>query len=211
MTFVVRDTAKIISTIWKGSCCGLVGLRLQSHEFSKEPSLQWVMNAIDTNLSATTGECYRSLRQQLWAAVDEEIEMKECDIYSYNPDLGSDPFGEDGCQWSFNYFIYNKKLKRIVFFTCRAIKYLLISPINLQMLWLVLFLVRCMRLIRASEAILPWTRTTLINREKQIISAAMSSLKSWCLLETQTDTANHFRSIKFVLCSVLELNIFLKP
>lgn len=41
---------------------------------------------------------------------------------SYNPDLTSDPFSEDGCIWSFNYFLYNKKLKRIVFFTCRAVK-----------------------------------------------------------------------------------------
>ena len=39
---------------------------------------------------------------------------------SYNPDLNSDPYGEEGCLWSFNYFFYNKKMKRIVFFTCRA-------------------------------------------------------------------------------------------
>jgi len=41
---------------------------------------------------------------------------------SYNPDLDSDPFGEDGSLWSFNYFFYNKRLKRIVFFTCRSIR-----------------------------------------------------------------------------------------
>ncbi|XP_034942228.1 repressor of RNA polymerase III transcription MAF1 homolog [Chelonus insularis] len=93
----------------------------KSHEFSKEPSLQWVMNAVDSNLSATAGDHYRTLRSALWAAVEDEISMSECDIYSYNPDLASDPFGEDGCLWSFNYFFYNKKLKRIVFFTCRAI------------------------------------------------------------------------------------------
>jgi len=33
----------------------------------------------------------------------------------------SDPFGEDGSLWSFNYFFYNKKMKRIVLFTCRAL------------------------------------------------------------------------------------------
>lgn len=42
-------------------------------------------------------------------------------IYSYTPDMRSDPFSEDGCLWSFNYFFYNKKLKRILFFTCRHI------------------------------------------------------------------------------------------
>lgn len=93
----------------------------KSHEFSKEPSLQWAMNAVDSNLSATAGDHYRTLRSPLWTAVEDEISMSECDIYSYNPDLASDPFGEDGCLWSFNYFFYNKKLKRIVFFTCRAI------------------------------------------------------------------------------------------
>lgn len=93
----------------------------RSHEFSKEPSLQWVTNAVDGNLSATAGEQFRSLRSQLWAAVDDEVALAECDIYSYNPDLSSDPFGEEGSLWSFNYFFYNKKLKRIVFFTCRAI------------------------------------------------------------------------------------------
>lgn len=41
---------------------------------------------------------------------------------SYNPDLDSDPFGEEGSLWSFNYFFYNKRLKRIVFFTCRSIR-----------------------------------------------------------------------------------------
>lgn len=53
--------------------------------------------------------------------MDEEICLAECDIYSYNPDLDSDPFGEDGSLWSFNYFFYNKRLKRIVFFSCRSI------------------------------------------------------------------------------------------
>lgn len=43
-------------------------------------------------------------------------------LFSYNPDLDSDPFGEEGSLWSFNYFFYNKKLKRIVFLTCRSIR-----------------------------------------------------------------------------------------
>lgn len=92
----------------------------KSHEFSKEPSLEWVMQQVDANLNATGGSQWRNLRSLLWAAVDDEISTTDCDIYSYNPDLASDPFGEPGCLWSFNYFLYNKKLKRIVFFTCRA-------------------------------------------------------------------------------------------
>ena len=39
---------------------------------------------------------------------------------SYNPELTSDPFAEDGCLWFFNFFMYNKKMKRIVFLSCRC-------------------------------------------------------------------------------------------
>ena len=92
----------------------------KGEDFSKEPSLTWVANAIDSQLFATAGEAFGALKQQFWAALDEEISLKDCDIYSYNPDLSSDPYGEEGSIWSFNYFFYNKKLKRIVFFTCRA-------------------------------------------------------------------------------------------
>uniref|UniRef100_A0A1A9W059 Repressor of RNA polymerase III transcription MAF1 homolog n=1 Tax=Glossina brevipalpis TaxID=37001 RepID=A0A1A9W059_9MUSC len=101
----------------------------KSHEFSKEPSLQWVMNSVHSNLSALAGDQYQGLRQPMWSAIDDEINLHDCDIYSYNPDLSSDPFGEPGCLWSFNYFFYNKKLKRIVFFTCRAVK-LAVSEIS---------------------------------------------------------------------------------
>lgn len=93
----------------------------KSEEFSREPSSRWVARTIDSNLSATACQEYEALKPQLWEAINHEISLSECDIYSYNPDLNSDPFGEDGCLWSFNYFFYNKRLKRIVFFTCRAI------------------------------------------------------------------------------------------
>ncbi|XP_020812248.1 repressor of RNA polymerase III transcription MAF1 homolog isoform X2 [Drosophila serrata] len=88
---------------------------------------KWVMNSIHSNLSALAGDQYQVLRQPLWSAVDDEVNLSDCDIYSYNPDLSSDPFGEPGCLWSFNYFFYNKKLKRIVFFTSRAVNSLYAS------------------------------------------------------------------------------------
>ncbi len=34
--------------------------------------------------------------------------------------MASDPCAEDGCLWFFNFFVYNKKMKRIVFFSCRC-------------------------------------------------------------------------------------------
>lgn len=92
----------------------------KSEEFSKEPSAEWVINSINSQLESAATDTFSRLKQDLWGAVNEEIILRECEVYSYNPDLTSDPFGEDGCIWSFNYFFFNKKLKRIVFFTCRA-------------------------------------------------------------------------------------------
>lgn len=92
----------------------------KSEEFSKEPSVQWVINTVDTQLSPSVPDLYESIKTQLWPTVDEEISLTDCEVYSYNPDLSSDPFGEEGYIWSFNYFFYNKKVKRIVFFSCRA-------------------------------------------------------------------------------------------
>ncbi|XP_074603717.1 repressor of RNA polymerase III transcription Maf1 [Brevipalpus obovatus] len=93
----------------------------KSDEFSKEPSIRWVMSAVDSNfLSTSAHQVYSGIRNQLWSAIDNEINFTDCDIYSYNPDLNSDPYAEDSCLWSFNYFFYNKKFKRIVFFTCCA-------------------------------------------------------------------------------------------
>ncbi|XP_047515363.1 repressor of RNA polymerase III transcription MAF1 homolog [Pieris napi] len=92
----------------------------KSSEFSAEPSLTWVQSAVDAALSAVGGVRWRQLKPALWAAIDEEVQLADCRIYSYNPDLASDPFGEPGCLWTFNFFFYNMKLKRMVFFTCRA-------------------------------------------------------------------------------------------
>lgn len=93
----------------------------KSEEFSREPNLQLVIEAIDSGLGGVLGESYGQFKQQLWAAIEEEIQLADCIVYSYNPDLSSDPYGEEGCLWSFNYFFYNKKMKRIVFFSCRGI------------------------------------------------------------------------------------------
>lgn len=43
------------------------------------------MNAVDSNLSATAGDLYNAkLHAQLWAAINDEIILPECDIYRYS-------------------------------------------------------------------------------------------------------------------------------
>eukprot|EP00257_Ricinus_communis_P023967 XP_015584096.1 repressor of RNA polymerase III transcription MAF1 homolog [Ricinus communis] len=49
-------------------------------------------------------------------ALDEVVKLAECEIYSYIPDSDADPFLEKGAIWSFSFFFYNRKLKRVVSF-----------------------------------------------------------------------------------------------
>jgi len=43
--------------------------------------LQWVMNAVDSQLFAALGEQYSGLKTQLWSTADEEISLADCHIY----------------------------------------------------------------------------------------------------------------------------------
>lgn len=92
--------------------------QMKSEEFSREPSLPFVINNVNSNLSTSLGEEFAKISPTLWKAIDDEICLQDCQIYSYNPDMESDPFGEEGCLWSFNYLFFNKQMKRIVFFKC---------------------------------------------------------------------------------------------
>jgi len=56
---------------------------------------------------------------ELWNNLDEAVQVKKCEVYSYVPDMDGDPFS-DGALWCFNYFFFNKELKRICYFTCVA-------------------------------------------------------------------------------------------
>ncbi|CAI5721770.1 unnamed protein product [Hyaloperonospora brassicae] len=55
--------------------------------------------------------------EKMWESVAEVIKLDDCDVYSYIPDMDSDPFS-DGHLWSFNYFFYNKVQKKVLYFTC---------------------------------------------------------------------------------------------
>eukprot|EP00245_Coleochaete_scutata_P004487 TRINITY_DN17178_c0_g1_i1.p1 TRINITY_DN17178_c0_g1~~TRINITY_DN17178_c0_g1_i1.p1 ORF type:complete len:226 (-),score=60.59 TRINITY_DN17178_c0_g1_i1:695-1372(-) len=100
---------------------------LRAHHFTKEHSLSSVKQKMDY-LLVEAAKAWEELREgaplaeALWAAIDEVIELVDCDIYSYKAEVDGDPFGEKGSIWSFNYFLYNKKLKRILYFSCRYLR-----------------------------------------------------------------------------------------
>lgn len=92
----------------------------RSEEFCKEPSIDFVQRTLYGHLATVLGDKVVRLTNALWAELEKEISPSECDIYSYRPDGESDPFGEEGSLWSLNYFLYNKRLKRIVFIRAQA-------------------------------------------------------------------------------------------
>mmetsp|Transcript_7413 Transcript_7413/g.14594 ORF Transcript_7413/g.14594 Transcript_7413/m.14594 type:complete len:233 (+) Transcript_7413:22-720(+) len=101
---------------------------LRANNFLKEPGISKIEETIDSRLlglskvwSNTPGQSDTPFLENLWSAIDEAIEMNNCDVYSYKTDLETDPFGEEASIWSFNYFFYNKKMKRILYFSCRAV------------------------------------------------------------------------------------------
>jgi len=97
---------------------------VKPEQFCKQPVVPMVVNSINMSLS-NVGPAASEVIQNMWPAIDAEISLSECDIYSFTPDMDSDPAGEDeGCIWSLYYFFYNKKRKRIIFFTCRAVSFL---------------------------------------------------------------------------------------
>mmetsp|Transcript_14627 Transcript_14627/g.44324 ORF Transcript_14627/g.44324 Transcript_14627/m.44324 type:complete len:243 (-) Transcript_14627:2723-3451(-) len=89
---------------------------LRPDQFTKEVGPDFVVRSINSHLADVATHAALA---ELWSAVDDAAKLQECDVYSYVPDLDSDPFS-DGILWSFNYFFFNKHLKRIVYFTCVA-------------------------------------------------------------------------------------------
>ncbi|KND00456.1 RNA polymerase III-inhibiting protein MAF1 [Spizellomyces punctatus DAOM BR117] len=103
---------------------------LNPESFSKVP-ISIVANTVNTTLLVHLGidSVAHAVGAKIWAAIDEVIDLNECDMYSFNPDGDVEPDAEEqGNLWSFYYFFMNRKLKRIVFFTARAVSCL--APIQ---------------------------------------------------------------------------------
>ena len=100
---------------------------LRAEHFTKEGQLAAVKTDIDT-LLMESGKVWAAqygasepFLEVLWKTLDAAIEVYECDVYSYKAMSEGDPFTDEGNLWAFNYFFYNKKLKRILYFTMHAV------------------------------------------------------------------------------------------
>jgi len=101
---------------------------LRAHHFTKETGVSNAKDDIDSLLlesskvwEANVGAGVTPLLEELWQAINDVISLIDCDVYSYKAVAEGDPFCDDGNLWSFNYFFYNKKLKRILYFSCHAV------------------------------------------------------------------------------------------
>eukprot|EP00633_Aureoumbra_lagunensis_P001414 CAMPEP_0197295022 /NCGR_PEP_ID=MMETSP0890-20130614/34199_1 /TAXON_ID=44058 ORGANISM="Aureoumbra lagunensis, Strain CCMP1510" /NCGR_SAMPLE_ID=MMETSP0890 /ASSEMBLY_ACC=CAM_ASM_000533 /LENGTH=200 /DNA_ID=CAMNT_0042770747 /DNA_START=223 /DNA_END=825 /DNA_ORIENTATION=- len=88
---------------------------LSPEQFTKELSPELVVRNINTRLADFVST---ETLEELWLAVEEAVQMNQCQVFSYVPDLDSDPFSDQNVLWSFNFFFFNKHLKRILYFTC---------------------------------------------------------------------------------------------
>nr|AKF43417.1 transcription regulator [Monsonia marlothii] len=94
---------------------------VRAHQFFTEESWDSFKQVFDTYMFEASKEWVEtnggnSLLEALYKTLDEVVKLSECEIYSYNPDCDVDPFLERGSIWSFNFFFYNRKLKRVVSF-----------------------------------------------------------------------------------------------
>ncbi|KAJ0408633.1 hypothetical protein P43SY_008980 [Pythium insidiosum] len=92
---------------------------LRPEQFTKEPDYRIAIQRINHDLAELLDAEQNGFGEKMWESIAESIKPDECEVYSYIPDMDSDPFS-DGNLWSFNYFFYNKNMKKILYFTCMA-------------------------------------------------------------------------------------------
>ncbi|KAK4785510.1 hypothetical protein SAY86_002199 [Trapa natans] len=94
---------------------------VKAHQFFTEETWDTFKQIFETYMFEASKEWIEingdgSLLEAIYVALDEVVKIPECEIYSYNPDSDADPFAERGSIWSFSFFFYNRKLKRVVSF-----------------------------------------------------------------------------------------------
>jgi len=101
---------------------------LRPTDFRRERNVRTVINTFNTTLFNLGVNVSKAI-PGMWDTIDSEMELTDCDIYSYSPDNASDdPYGEEGLIWSNIYFFYNKHKKRVCYLYLRGISALSHSP-----------------------------------------------------------------------------------
>lgn len=59
-----------------------------------------------------------NLRNEMWDAINDIVPLSECEIFQYGGDSDSDPAVSAGTLWSFHFFFFCARLKKLVYLTC---------------------------------------------------------------------------------------------
>ena len=124
------------------SCFSLIySSSVKPDQFRSIDSVPQAINDINHHLSEVYEISMRSndyhvdlcedFTTELWNEIDSAIQLHNCCVYSYINDLSDDPLSEGQMytfrfiisvisRWSFNYFFYNKEIRKILFIACTA-------------------------------------------------------------------------------------------
>lgn len=86
-------------------------------QFRKIPTMATAMQSVNKYLAEAMQAEGVSLVDQLWRTINDVIDIGKCEVYCYIPNLEDDPFSAHAL-WSFNYFMVNKAMKKILYFFC---------------------------------------------------------------------------------------------
>ncbi|XP_004238864.1 uncharacterized protein [Solanum lycopersicum] len=94
---------------------------VNAHQFFTEESWDSFKQIFDVYMFEASKEWLdanegSALLETLYKALDEVVKVAECELYTYNPEADADPFLEKGAIWSYHFFFYNRRLKRVVSF-----------------------------------------------------------------------------------------------
>ncbi|KAF7728909.1 RNA polymerase III-inhibiting protein maf1 [Apophysomyces ossiformis] len=64
-------------------------------QFTKQPSVEMVINSVNTTLF-NLGNDKIVNEYRMWDIFNELVELHDCDVYSYEPDVEDDPMSEEG-------------------------------------------------------------------------------------------------------------------
>lgn len=96
---------------------------LQGDQFVSEP-VALAISTVDSHLAATFAAAYsKQLQQRVWNTVTAEFDLPECSVFAFTPEPDYNPFENQHLElWALHYFFYNQKLRRVLLFSCRALR-----------------------------------------------------------------------------------------
>ncbi len=88
----------------------------KTEHFVRDKDITRAYDRVNELMSRSVPDFATELKERLWSAIGGVVALREAEIFSYSPDCDQgDPFSETPVLWSFNYFFYSKKQKRVAF------------------------------------------------------------------------------------------------